>query len=91
MNDEEAISIAKTELREAYNTGDVERLLSVFADSFTNMSDGEASFYGDEGKAAMRCRVTELFREYAAKMEVIIIAVVILGNTAYDWAGTSSR
>jgi ketosteroid isomerase-like protein len=85
MNDEEAISIAKTELREAYNTGDVERLLSVFADSFTNMSDGEASFYGDEGKAAMRCRVTELFREYAAKMEVIIIAVVILGNTAYDW------
>ena len=27
MTDEEAISVAKTEFREAYNTGDVERLL----------------------------------------------------------------
>jgi len=38
MTDEEAISLAKTELPEAYNSGDVERLLRVFADSFTNMS-----------------------------------------------------
>jgi ketosteroid isomerase-like protein len=85
MNDEEAISLAKTEFREAYNTGDVDRLLSVYADSFTDMSEGEASFYGTEAKTALRWRATNLFREYTAAMEVIIIAVVVLGDTAYDW------
>src|SRR6059058_284625 len=52
--DEYGISVAKTEYREGYNTGDVERILSVFADSFTNMSEGEPSFYGDEAKQALR-------------------------------------
>lgn len=85
MTDEEAISLAKTEFREAYNTGDVGRLLNVFADSFTNMSQGEASFYGAEGKAALRLRATNLFREFTAKSEVIIIGIVVLGDKAYDW------
>lgn len=85
MPDEEAISIAKTEFREAYNTGDVERLLNVFGDSFTDMSEGESSFYGTEAKTALRWRATNLFREYTATMEVIIIAIVVLGDTACDW------
>lgn len=85
MNDEEAISLAKTEFREAYNTGDVGRLLSVYADSFTDMSEGAASFYGTEAKTALRWRATNLFRQHTATMEVIIIAVVVLGDTAYDW------
>ena len=85
MSDEEAISLAKTEFREAYQTQDVERLLSVFADLFTNMSHGEASFYGAEGKAALRWRSAKLFHEYTTKMEVVIIAVVVLGDMAYDW------
>lgn len=38
--DEYAISVAKTEYREGYNTGDLERVLSVVADSFSNMSEG---------------------------------------------------
>ena len=85
MTDEEAISIAKTEFREAYNTGDVERLLNVFGDSFTDMSEGESSFYGTEAKTALRWRATNLFREYTARMQVIIIAIVVLGDTASDW------
>jgi ketosteroid isomerase-like protein len=85
MSDEEAISIAKTEFREAYNTGDVNRLLSVFADSFTDMSEGEASFYGEEAKTALQWRFTNLFRECNATMEVIIIAIVVVGDKAYDW------
>lgn len=85
MTDDEAISVAKTEFREAYNTGNVDRLLSVFADSFTDMTEGEASFYGTEAKTALRWRATNLFRGYTARMEVIIIAVVVRGDTAYDW------
>ena len=85
MTDEEAIIIAKTEFREAYNTGNVDRLLNVFADSFTDMTEGEGSFYGTEAKTALRWRTTNLFRGYTARMELIIIAVVVLGDTAYDW------
>jgi len=84
MNDEEAISLMKTEFREAYNTADVDRLLSVFADAFIDMSEGVPSFYGTEAKTALRWRATNLFREYRAHMEVIIVAVVVLGDTAYD-------
>ena len=85
MNDEEAISLAKSEFRDAYNAGDAERLMRVFADSFTNMSQDEASFYGVEGKCALGWRATKLFREYTVKLEVSIVQIVVLGETAYDW------
>src|SRR5437763_1777919 len=65
--DEYAISVAKTEYREGYNTADVERILSVFADSFTNMSEGEPSFYGDEAKQALRQQLSNLFSEYQVR------------------------
>ena len=83
-DDEYAISLAKTEFREAYNTSVVERLLRVFADSFTNMSEGQPSFYGTEGKEALRLQVSKLFARFDVKMEVIIIAITILGDVAYD-------
>jgi uncharacterized protein (TIGR02246 family) len=83
-DDEYAISAAKTEYREAYNTGDVSRLLNVFSDSFSNMSEGEPSFYGAEGKEALRVQAEKLFREYRTKMEVIVIAINVLGDVAYD-------
>src|SRR5215469_3327081 len=51
-DDQYAISVAKTEYREAYNSGDVDRLLAVFAAQFTDCSDGEPSFYGNEAVRA---------------------------------------
>jgi uncharacterized protein (TIGR02246 family) len=83
-NDEYAISLAKTEYREGYNTGDVERLLTVFADSFTNMSEGQPSFYDAEGKEALRLEAAKLFARYLVKIEVIVIAITVIGNVAYD-------
>lgn len=44
LDDRYAINAAKTKLREGYNNADVERILSVFADGFTDMTDGQASF-----------------------------------------------
>jgi len=84
-SDEYSVSVAKTEYREGYNTGDVERLLTVFSDSFSNMSEGEPTFYGAEGKEALRLRTAKLFREYHVKMEIIVNAITVLGNTAYDY------
>ena len=86
MGDEYDISAAKTEFREAYNTGDVDRLLSVFSDSgFSDMSEGAPSFYGEEARKVFRHRMTKLFAEYEAEMAVIIINIDLCGNVAYDY------
>lgn len=86
MSDEDAISAAKTEFREAYNTGDVDRLLAVFGDAgFSDMSDGEPSFYGQEARQVLQHRMTRLFAEHEAEMAVIIINIDLCGNVGYDY------
>jgi ketosteroid isomerase-like protein len=86
MNDEYAIAAAKTEFREAYNRGDVDRLLSVFCDQgFTDMSEGEPSFYGSEASAVLRRRMKKFFAEFDVEMAIIIINIELSGNVAYDY------
>src|SRR5258708_18296878 len=85
MNDAYAISATKTEYREAYNTADLDRLLSVFAPEFTDCSDGEPSFYGEEAMIALRIRAEELFRTFDLQLQVTIIEIVVKGDFAYDW------
>jgi ketosteroid isomerase-like protein len=86
MNDVYAINVAKTEFREGYNTGDINRLMATFhPDGFTDMSEGEASSYGSEATAVWRKRLAELFAGYHAKLTPIIIKIVVLGGTAYDY------
>ena len=82
---QDAISQAKTEYREAYNTGDIDRLLAVFASGFTDCSDGEPSFYGEEARRALRLRSQELFRCYKVEIFVIIIDIIVKDDFAYDW------
>ena len=84
-DDEYAISLAKTEYREAYNTGDIDRLLAVFASAFTDCSDGEPSFYGEEARRALRLRSQELFRRYKVEIFVIMIDIIVKDDFAYDW------
>jgi ketosteroid isomerase-like protein len=85
MDDVHLISLAKTEYREGYNTADVERVLSVFAESFTNMSDGDCSFFGEEGKPALREQLECLFAFYRVQMFPVIIDIVPKGDAAFDW------
>jgi ketosteroid isomerase-like protein len=84
-SDEYAITLAKTEYREGYNTGNVSRILSVIADSFTNMSEGKPSFYGAEGKESLRIETTKLFDLYSVHIDVIMIGITALGDVAYDY------
>jgi len=84
-DDQYAISLAKTEYRDAYNTGDIDRLLAVFASGFTDCSDGEPSFYGEEARRALRLRSQELFRLYRVEILVIIIDIIVKDDFAYDW------
>ncbi len=75
MNDVYEINVAKTEFREAYNAGNVDRLLAVFADEFTDMSAGVPSFFGADAKSVFRSRMTKLLEQYQATLIVTIIAI----------------
>jgi len=86
MDDTYRINVAKTEFREAYNSGNVNRLLSVFEkEGFTDMSEDGPNHYGEAARERLRERSTELFAEYSVKLTVIVNAIVVLGNTAYDY------
>ena len=85
MNDIDAINAAKTEFREAYNTGDVDRLLSVFADGFADLSAGVPSFFGEEARSVLRSRTANLFQNYRATLVVTITSIRVVQTTAYDF------
>jgi ketosteroid isomerase-like protein len=85
MDDVYAINVAKSRYRDGYNTADVERVVSVFAPQFTDMSDGRPSRYNADALLMLRRYLAELFRDYEAKLNVIIIAISVIGNTAVDY------
>jgi ketosteroid isomerase-like protein len=86
MDDVYRINVAKSQFRDAYNSGDVDRLLSVFEPSgFTDMSEGGPSKYGAEAIATLRAQARSLFAEYFVKMTPIVIDIVVRGDSAYDY------
>jgi ketosteroid isomerase-like protein len=85
MDDAYAIRLAKTKLRDAYSEGSVKGVLSVFADAYSDMSAGLASFYGVEARAVLKHRLRNLFAEYTARLAVTIISIRIQGAMAVDW------
>jgi ketosteroid isomerase-like protein len=86
MDDIYKINVAKTEFREAYDTGDVDRLLSVFnQDGFTDMSEGGPTKYGAEAIARLRNQASALFAAHSVKLSPIINRIIVLGDMAYDY------
>src|SRR5207247_10433963 len=85
MDDAYAVRLAKTELRDAYNRGDVNGGLAVFADGYSDMSAGLASFYGTEAQAVLRYRMKQLFARYCAQLAVTIISIRVKSRLAFVW------
>src|SRR5207249_10831515 len=85
MDDAYAIRLAKTELRDAYNRGDVNGVLAAFADSYSDMSAGLASSYATEAQVVLRYRMKQLFARYRAQVAVTIIPIRVQGPLASDW------
>jgi ketosteroid isomerase-like protein len=79
------INVAKSSFREAYNAGNVDRLLAVFADELTDMTAGALSFFGADAKSVVRSRLTNLFERYHATLIVTVIAICVFDNTAFDY------
>jgi ketosteroid isomerase-like protein len=84
MDDEQALSLVKTEYREGYNSGDVDRVMSVFGEGFILMSEGKPSFYQSEAAAAQRTWLEKLFAAYKVELIVTIIDFVVRGDFAFD-------
>ena len=85
MDDVYAINVAKSNYREGFNTADVERVLSVFAPEFTDMSDSRPTRYRADAAAKLRRSLAQLFAEYEAKLNVIVNAISVFGNNAFDY------
>jgi ketosteroid isomerase-like protein len=85
MDDVYAINLAKTEFREAYDTGNVERLLAIVDSDLIDCSNGRRSGYGEGAKTALRTYLQDLFAEYHAHLVPIIIEIKILGELAVDY------
>lgn len=85
MDDKTAILTAITEYREAFNRGNVDRLLAVFAPEFTDMSHAIPSFFGDEAPYVLRRRMTKLLGEFRCEMRISVITVEVCGDTAIDY------
>jgi ketosteroid isomerase-like protein len=85
MDDVYAINVAKSNYREGFNTADVERVLSAFAPEFRDMSDARPTRSGADAAAKLRRSLAELFAEYEANLNVIIIAISVFGNNAVDY------
>ncbi len=85
MDDAYAINVAKSNYREGFDTADVERVLSAFAPEFTDMSDARPSRYRADAAAKLRRSLAQLFAEYEAKLNIVIIAITVFGNNAFDY------
>ena len=85
MDDLYAINAAKTEFREAFNSGDVSVLLALADPDVVNFSDGHPSEFGESGLNALRSRLVSLFERFTAKLSVIVIEIRLQGDTAYDY------
>lgn len=85
MDDVYAVNVAKTEIREAYNTADVERLVAVLDSDLIDYSDGRLSGYGEGAKTALRAYLQDLFAKYEARLVPIIIEIKVTGDVAVDY------
>ena len=79
------INAAKTEFREAFNAGDVERLLAVFHNEFIDLPLGQPSFYLGEAPQMLRRRMSDLFSKFEARMAPIVIDIQVRGDMAVDY------
>ncbi len=85
MDDVYAINFAKTEFREAFNTGDPERFIALLDPAFVYMPDGLALAMGAGAADAIRAQFRELTARYYVQLVPIVSEIRIQGSVAYDY------
>lgn len=82
MDDRYAINLGKTEIREGYGAGDVERILHQYAEGFSDFSYGFPSFGRSESKMVLRERLVAMFARYTVTLAPVTIDILFFGATA---------
>jgi|SRR3954466_10915269 ketosteroid isomerase-like protein len=85
MDDIYAINVAKTEFREAFNTADPDRLVSLLDTGFVDFSDGRTCAFGQGAAVEMREHLKGLFRDHQVHLSIIMIEIRIVGEVGYDY------
>ena len=91
MDDLYAINFAKTEFREAFNSGDPERLIALLDPAFVYMRDGVPTANGDVATDAIRASFRELTSHYYVQLVPIIIEIRVQDSVAWDYGWQTWR
>jgi ketosteroid isomerase-like protein len=89
-DDEYAINLAQTQFRDAINRGDVDCAMTVIAANVTWMRNGEPTYWGEEGRRAIRLWVCRFIAE-KGEVDITPINTRILGDTAIITGWEKSR
>jgi ketosteroid isomerase-like protein len=87
MDDLFAINSAKTEFRDAYNTGNPEPLIAVLDPEAVYFADAQRMAIGAGCADAIRANFDELFGRFHVHLDPIVIEIRIEGDVAceYGW------
>lgn len=85
MDDLYAINAAKTEFRDAYNTGEMERLVAVLDPDIVAFSEGLPCAFGPGVADALATQYRDSAETHRVRLDPIIIEIRIEGNVAYDY------
>lgn len=87
MDDVYAINVARTSIRDGYNTGDVNLITSVLDPGLVNFTDQQQNMFGANGIETLRRRAQKMFAQYRVMYTVIIIEIRVIGDVAleYGW------
>jgi ketosteroid isomerase-like protein len=85
MDDLYAINFAKTEFREAFNSGDPERLIALLDPTFVYMPDALSLATGADAANAIRVQFRELTASYRVQLQPIIIEIRVQDSVAFEY------
>ena len=91
MDDLYAINFGKTEFREAFNSGNPERLIALLDSAFVYMPDGVPAANGTAAADAIRAQFRELTAQYYVQLVPIIIEIRIQDSVACDYGWQTWR
>lgn len=91
MDDLYAINFVKTEFREAFNSGDPERLIALLDPAFVYMPDGVPTANGGSAANAIRAQFRALTEHYEVQLVPIIIEIRIQDSVAWDYGWQTWR
>jgi ketosteroid isomerase-like protein len=85
MDDLYAINFAKTEFREAFNTGDPERLIALLDPAFVYIPDAVSFATGSDAADAVRADFRKLTARYGVHLQPIIVEIRIQDSVAFEY------